>query len=464
MKGSSFHLVNLLPGEAHGTPGATLAAQSLAISANGSLVVWADGGDDHDLYLRDTVNGETVQLDTIKGGSGGGTVEPRFQTASADGSRIFFTDAQQLTAGSGISDLYQCEIVEEGGELQCKLSDLTPDGEVKGVLGASEDGSYLYFVANGVLSNIPNAQGEHATSGNCTGQLDESPAHTCNLYLDHDGAIIFIATLGAADAGDWNAPNSSIDGTARVTPDGTHLAFDSTGSLTGYDNTDQRRGTPDSEVYLYGAAPGGGGGTLTCVSCNPTGERPSGSSSIPGTIANGKGKGATDAYKPRNLSVDGARLFFDSGDALAPQDSNAVVDVYEWEAHGAGTCQAPGACIGLISSGRSSEASSFVDASADGRDAFFLTDSSLVSTDPGSIDLYDARVGGGFPQPSPPIACVGDACQPLPVVPEDPTPGTLVSGQGNPAVHFPSPHHQKHHHHHKKHHPKREGHNRRSFK
>ena len=38
--------------------------------------------------------------------------------------------------------------------------------------------------------------------------------------------------------------------------------------------------------------------------------------------------------------------------------------------------------------------------------------------------------------PSEAIVCEGDSCQPLPPEPDDPTPGTLVPGPGNPAVHF----------------------------
>jgi hypothetical protein len=35
------------------------------------------------------------------------------------------------------------------------------------------------------------------------------------------------------------------------------------------------------------------------------------------------------------------------------------------------------------------------------------------------------------------IPCVGDACQPLPSAPEDPTPGTQVPSLGNPPISFP---------------------------
>lgn len=35
--------------------------------------------------------------------------------------------------------------------------------------------------------------------------------------------------------------------------------------------------------------------------------------------------------------------------------------------------------------------------------------------------------------------CVGDSCQPLPSEPEDPTPGTLIPGPGNPPLHIAEP-------------------------
>ena len=96
----------------------------------------------------------------------------------------------------------------------------------------------------------------------------------------------------------------------------------------------------------------------------------------------------------------------------------------------------------------------FLDASVNGSDAFFLTDSSLAFGDPGSFDVYDAREGGGFPTPPNFIACEGDACQPLPEAPEDPTPGTLVPNAGNPPPRFikvGAKGKKKHHKGHKKH-------------
>jgi hypothetical protein len=146
---------------------------------------------------------------------------------------------------------------------------------------------------------------------------------------------------------------------------------------------------------------------------------------------------------PRVLSEDGARLFFESFDPLSARDTNRQQDVYEWEATGASNCAAssPGynpafeGCVNLISSGDSNSASEIVDSSADGRDVFFKTDSSLLPQDPGLVDIYDAREGGGFPPPSPPPpACQGEGCQPAGQPPADASPSSeTYEGPGNEA-------------------------------
>lgn len=210
---------------------------------------------------------------------------------------------------------------------------------------------------------------------------------------------------------------------------GPHRLFVSSAEIPPFDNTDANTGEPDAEVYLEGPPPGGGPSRLICVSCNPTGERPQGAASIPGAVANG----STVLYKPRVLSAGGNRVFFDSADRLITPDTDARPDVYEWEAAGVGGCSRSPGCVGLISGGRG-EGGRFLDASADGRDAFFLTGDSLVGADPGSIDVYDFREGGGFPEPEPPFVCKGDACQALPSPPEDPAPATLVRTSGNPPL------------------------------
>jgi hypothetical protein len=98
-----------------------------------------------------------------------------------------------------------------------------------------------------------------------------------------------------------------------------------------------------------------------------------------------------------NMAANGKRVFFESTDALVPQDKNGTVDVYEWEAGGTGSCRRSRGCVYLISSGKSGAPSYFEDADRSGRNVFFLTLGRLVGRDRDkNYDLYDARVNGGF--------------------------------------------------------------------
>jgi hypothetical protein len=98
-------------------------------------------------------------------------------------------------------------------------------------------------------------------------------------------------------------------------------------------------------------------------------------------------------------------VFFSTADALVPEDTNGVTDTYE--------CDARTGKVALLSTGRSADGAWFVDASASGDDVFFATRARLVGADRDAlVDLYDARVGGGFPEPAlAPRACVGEECQ-----------------------------------------------------
>jgi hypothetical protein len=376
-----------------GTPGAAIAAPGGAVSSDGSRVYWTRGGN---LFLSE--GAQSFQVDEAQGGGGA------FQTATPDGSVAFFTKAGHL---------YRFLAATKSA------LDIAPGAGVVGVLGASADGNDVYY---------------QDASG---------------LQHWHAGTTVTVAPgPGAAAAGDY----PPATGTSRVSADGLHLAFLSTASLTGYDNTDATTKLPGSELFLYGPPPGGGSPQLICASCNPTGERPIGPSTIPGALVNG----TTLAYKPRALSASGLRIFFDSGDSIGDKDTNRRPDVYEWEYNGVGDCARSPGCVKVISRGNGN-AARFLDATADGSDAFFITSESLVGADPkGSVDAYDARVNGGFSEASPVIECIGDNCQPLPGEPDDPTPGTLVQNPGNPPLHIFEPRkkkklhlkHRKHHRHH----------------
>jgi hypothetical protein len=443
-----------------------------AISNDGSRVIWTEANGH--LYLRDLSKSQTVQIDAVQGGSGEGAEAPVFQIASIDGSRIFFTDKQRLTADAtaenGTSDLYECEIIKVGGKLECKLSDLTPSSagkpaEVLGVApGASEDGTTIYFVANGSLA--PGAQ-----QGNCPIQVtSESSSGQCNLYVDSNGATRFVAALSAEDNPDWS--DAALHRTATVSPNGEWLAFMSRGVLTDYNTHDAISGSPDEEVYLYNSI----SQRLTCASCNPTGARPLGESYRSDLLYGGdRIWRSTDSlaaavpgwtpyelnaalYQSRYLSNNG-RLYFNSHGPLVPQDVNGTWDVYQYEPAGVGDCQESsvtfdpksGGCVGLISSGGSAEESGFLDASttggrtADGGegggDVFFLTAAKLAPQDyDTALDIYDARECTTAspclapPAAQPPPCTTGDSCKaapsPQPEIFGSPASATF-SGTGN---------------------------------
>jgi len=422
-----------------------------AISTDGSRIVGEAG---RHLVLYDSGKEETVQLDEIQGGSGEGSVSPTFQAASNDDSRIFFIDSQRLTKdATGPSDLYECEIVEEADELKCKLTDLTGGGgESAGVMGTiagtSEDGAYVYFVAKGVLPGVPaNERGERPIAGQQ------------NLYVRHAGDTRLIAVLSEDDSSDWT--KGLLTQTTRVSPNGIWFTFMSDRSLTGLNDHDALSGKPDEEVFLYHAGENSEG-KLVCASCDPTGGQPHGVASTFETNRQAIGPseasfgdlwvagmlpGWTSPFLQSRYLSDSGRLFFDSFDALVPQDTNNAEDAYQFEPAGVGGCSEASAtfvvdsdgCVGLISSGTSKEASAFLDASESGSDVFFLTAAQLSPQDTDSaIDIYDAHECGAGEDCSPPVpvpvpACEGDACQSPVAAPEDPTPGSLTyQGPGNP--------------------------------
>ncbi len=167
-------------------------------------------------------------------------------------------------------------------------------------------------------------------------------------------------------------------GDFQITPSGDDGVFVTTVPLTGYTNAGHE------EVFRYDSP----GDALDCISCNPTGARAVGDSSL--------------ARNGLSLADDG-RVFFNSSDPLLPTDLDNREDVFEWN-KGKTT---------LISTGLSPFNSSLLTASADGKDAHFFTRDTLVKQDlNGSlVKIYDARENGGFTYTPPPVDCkASDEC------------------------------------------------------
>ncbi len=462
--------VSLLPS---GTPalGAEVGSRNLqvrnAISADGSRAFFSLSGE---LFMRDMklgATGKTLRIDTPEAGVKEASPAAVFQSASADGLRVFFTDQARLTTDStpkaGQPDLYECEVEVAGEEPSCKLHDLSVDphaNEAAGVqgamIGAGEEGRRVYFVTSGALG-----EGKEARSGVCP---QASEGNCVNLY-EYDTQSQApqprpVAVLSGEDYPDWAAKSEGTNLgqlTARVSPNGRYVAFMSKRSLSGYDNRDAKSGARDEEVYEYDAE----SGRLSCVSCDPSGQRPAGvfdAGIYPGLLVDapllwegqtlaGSIPGWTPVYlaqalhQSRYLS-DSGRLFFNSPGGLVPGDGNGAEDVYEYEPQGVGSCALAPACVGLISSGTSSEEAAFMDASETGDDVFFLSAAQLSPEDTDtSLDIYDAHActaAPGCAPPSlgaPPPCATTDSCRTAPT----PQPGIFgapasqsFSGVGNP--------------------------------
>jgi hypothetical protein len=366
----------------------------------------------------------------------------KFITATADGSEVLFRSREELTDDANTGEEDESHDLYSYDTATHELTDLTPSNpaqnpngaEVGGVLGASKDGSYVYFAAGGVL-----APGVGSSGGACAETYNSGPG-LCNIYRWHEGAaqpITYLTQMSSPDLSsadrvveNW-APGSGFGQwryTSRVSPDGRVLVLSSQENLTSYD------GHGNTELYRFEV----GQSDPQCISCATSGEAPQGDASL-SSIFVGNVDGTLREHYPRNITTDGARVFFETNGKLLAADTNGVQDVYEWEAKGTGTCTSEdqnGGCLYLITSGTSPRPSFYGDSSESGDDVYVFTGQPLVGQDRDElIDAYDARVGGGFAyqNPPPPSICTGESCRPATSLPPaSQSPGTSTfSGPGN---------------------------------
>ncbi len=409
-----------------------------SVSSDGSRILFmAPGANDQKSQYYMRIGGHASVRVNASEKPGAGTPQPAtLWKSTPDLSHVFFTTEEQLIPSDedNCSDLYRYDVDPLGPDGlpdpgASHLTRISVDQEpadgicalVQGAIGTSTDGDTVYFIAGGQLVH------------------GAPPAVKPVVYRWHDGAIRYIGQLGnLAFDGGKNLGSSGGLGelTSSVSPDGEHLLFSSTSGarLTGYQHGKCNSTSVDcQEFYLYSADADNGKGELACVSCNPSGTaspfRPSfeDGASFRSTHFQGGTESAT-AHISHPLSDDGRFAFFDSGERLVPEDENNQRDVYRYDSESGQ--------LSLLSSGAEDAAagSFFLDAAADGTDAFFGTADQLSGWDVDhAYDAYDARIDGGLPEPPAILpSCVGDACQPPPGQLNDPTPSSSsFSGAGN---------------------------------
>jgi hypothetical protein len=250
------------------------------------------------------------------------------------------------------------------------------------------------------------------------------------LYVVHGGVASALGALDMMDVWSDNAIGtpSSNRRALRITADGSAFVFS---SLASFDGTDP--GT--RQVYRWTPADG-----VRRISTTVDREAPAGDAGIGNwSVSFGAGPRAVGVvngirFNPllgRVLADDG-RVFFETSEQLAPTDVNEYIDVYEWQ----------DGAVRLITPGTQAADAIYHDSSADGNTVFFITSARLIpELDRNrALDLYTARVGGGFPLLPRPPACEGDRCQAPPTPPPvSQPPGTSVFNGPGDQVDAPPP-------------------------
>lgn len=406
-----LELASRLPGGAAATEGSYLVCNQeapavtvtfcSALAGDGRFVLFNVGGtsDTRALYVRDLDQQVTRQL------AGPAVSLPKADLVAAprDGAVAYFTQV-------GTSGLYEADLETGASTLRPAISG-SP-------VGLSDDGRRMLFV-------------EAPTGGGTDWTLhywdDSSP-----------GTSVELGSLGAEaslSVGVQAPPRARV---YRALDDGRTWIFSATGSP---DPARPNVSPITQQLYRWTV----GEAAPTCLSCEPLDgvARTSGVNVTVQQVVNTEvltaptvsatSWGTDFGFSWRKLaepghatSDDGRLILFDSPDRLVAEDTNNVRDVYLWDRDAA-----PGHQLQLVTSGKGNAPSYALDIDPTGRNVFFSTQEGLVLADRnGNFNVYDARVGGGFPGSQ--ESCAGEACRPpvIPALPASIGSGAL-SGDGN---------------------------------
>lgn len=238
-----------------------------------------------------------------------GPADAQFRGASADGSQVFFTTMQQLLPGATGEGPYLYEYDFAAPEKKrvtlVSAGDAT-GARVQGVARVSEDGSHVYFVAQGVLTGEEeNVYGEEAKEGaeNLYVFTQECPGGGASCPEPRQ-RLSFVAQLSTADREDWVGYFGSDVRPVQATPDGHFLVFQSVADLT----PDEGVRTEAGQVFEFDAQTG----ALVRVSRGAGGYNEDGNSSEYAATIPKPEYARTDYASPRlaALSADGSHVFF----------------------------------------------------------------------------------------------------------------------------------------------------------
>jgi hypothetical protein len=352
-------------------------------------------GSNMGIYVRDLTSKTTEEID-----SGSASPGPALIRATPDGSSIYFVTATAHASDdeNAHRDVYRWDA--ETDHYSC-VTCVVPNAEVQGTVLVSDDFSHIYF-----------ASGRQLISGH-------GEPGGVNVYVVTNGLIKYVTNLGSSEPLGRNYSEVSANGNVlifRTTGNGfDELTADPMAS-EGCEFAGQSgsHGTCQ-ELYRYEASTE----SLECLSCRQD---------APTDTMIGS-PGSEDWYA---LSADGETVAFVTKEPLLGDDVTGTVDVYAWHS----------GRLALITDGKTHfpengafNAPKVYGMDASGKNIFFtVVDAELTGYEQDSVvNLYDARVGGGFPRPARPVHCSEESCQgPLEAAPAQPQAGTAsVHSTGN---------------------------------
>jgi hypothetical protein len=406
---------------------------------------------------------ETVEISESECSSVCGAEESgkNFEGASENGKLVYFTSTQKLTndavdgttsgdatlndgcsetlTGDGGCNLYEYDFEKPKGQ---RLS-LVAGGEVAGVAGISEDGSYVYFVSKAMIASA-------ASSPSGGGPQAGQP----NLYVYEasSGSTSFIATLAEGDFADWERAlfNHPVEVAGE---DGQFMLFESSASNVTPD--DHPVHAPLAQIFEYKAEADGEPAELVRVTQGEDGFAENGNDVSTGVepeksilparyVFGGAGEDLKTTENPRSISENGETVFFSTAGQLSSRATSATSSVMAggclsvYEFHAPGGVLSKGA-VRLVSDGQDVQlfkgaycGAQFEKMDAKGTDVLFSTGDPLLSgdVDNGQRDLYDARLDGGFALPAGISACGPGVCEGPPIETQPPPAAVSASDPG----------------------------------
>jgi DNA-binding beta-propeller fold protein YncE len=357
------------------------------------------------IYVRDREAQETTLVSSAA----------QFIRTTPDGHQAFFRTAEACRRFAQ-SNPFGCEAPEPAdtnkhpdvylwdeasGESSC-LTCVLADADVEERVLVSDDFSHVYFESSKKLI------------------AGEGKAGSANIYVLRGGQIGFVGT-------------ASLGFFPQLSADGNELLFraDALPSLSADAlapkciEAHSQKAVECTQLYLYED----GEESLECLSCRH------------GAITTHSIGAPGSSQFDLRLSADGTTAAFATQQALLEKDVNNDTDIYEWRT----------GATHLITDGVSDfqvevAAPKVLAVNEDGSDILFglvAPSGSLTGYEQDRLlNLYDARIGGGFPPPSPQTHCHEDSCQgPLQPPPAQAQPASAgFGGRGNvPPPHKPRP-------------------------